>query len=81
MLKIEREMIINFNEQETEASVYTYSTRLLNRLQKISETHPDAVRKLSDNEYLVPKSYIKINPPRKLSDKTIERLKNLSLHR
>lgn len=83
MLKLsneERETIINWNQSETDAHVYTFDSRIIRRLEtvgveiRVNET-TGAV------EATIPKKWIKINPPRVLSEEqrkiAAERLKSI----
>lgn len=66
----ERETIINFNEEEKTASVYTYNKSLRNKLNKLVGVNPDIhVIRSSDemSEFEVPKNWIKISPPKQLN--------------
>ena len=38
--KYEQETIINFNEEETEASIYTHNAKLKERLKMMAEKYP-----------------------------------------
>jgi len=70
----ERETIINFNESEATASVYTMNRALQNRLKRLAEDRSgDCVLEhtsKADNavEYIIPKRWIKISPPRIMSE-------------
>lgn len=66
----ERETIINFNEEEKVASVYTYNKSLRNKLNKLVGVNPDIhVIRSSDemSEFEVPKSWIKVSPPKQVN--------------
>lgn len=66
----ERETIINFNEGEQVASVYTHSRKLQNKLNKLVPERPDIkIVNQGDEwaEYEVPKSWIKVSPPRQVN--------------
>lgn len=68
--KYERETIINFNEAETTASVYTFNRSLQSKLNKLLSSNPDISLKYSDEEraeYIVPKKWIKVGPPRQVN--------------
>lgn len=39
--KVERETIVNFNEAEDTAVIYTFNTDLKRRLAKFADSHPD----------------------------------------
>ena len=66
--QIEKETIILFNEAENEAEIYTYNQKLISMLKKRPEI---ANLKRKDNTgaytFIIPKSYLKINLKRKLS--------------
>lgn len=66
----EKETIINFNEGDQTASVYTYSRRLQNKLNKLVGVNPDISIERQDDEcttYIVPKKWIKVSPPRQVN--------------
>lgn len=66
----ERETIINFNEEEKTASIYTYNKALRNKLNKLVGVNPDIhVIRSSDemSEFEVPKSWIKVSPPKQVN--------------
>ena len=70
--RIEQETIINFNEAEGEASVYTHNTALKERLLGLCQDHPSQVRLTADNgrgglTFALPKKWLKVTPPRVLS--------------
>ena len=67
----ERETIINFNEAEPTAGIYTHNVALRNKLLKLSQSEPDlkVIRRGEDMlEVEVPKKWIKVSPPKKLSE-------------
>ena len=84
----ERETIINFNEAESTAGIYTLNVALRNKLLKLSQSEPDlkVIRRGEDMlEVEVPKKWIKVSPPKKLSEearrKMAERLlANQTMH-
>ena len=66
----ERETIINFNEAEPTASVYTCNRRLQNKLNKLVGANPNISVYREDEEsvtYQVPKNWIKVSPPRQVN--------------
>ena len=68
--KYERETIINFNEAEPTASVYTFNRSLQSKLNKLLGSNSDISLKYSDEEraeYIVPKKWIKVSPPRQVN--------------
>ncbi len=72
LTRYEQETIINYNEEETTASVYTHNGALSRKLERLAADRPGECRleKTSRDgqavNYIVPKSWIKVNPPRKL---------------
>lgn len=68
--KYEQETIINFNEGEKEASVYTHNGPMRRRLEQLAQDRPEECRLFKTShggravEYIVPKSWLRINPPR-----------------
>lgn len=77
LTKYERETIINYNEADREASVYTYNLSLLRQLEDLAMIRPDRVRRTSDNEYTIPKGWIKVITPRRLSRKQLKVISNM----
>ena len=76
----EQETIINYNQEERTATIFTYSKSLVTRLEKLRKRLPDEVALLREEktgarEYRVPKSCIDIKIPRDLSPAERERLK------
>ena len=72
LTKIEQETIINFNEAERTASVYTHNEALKGRLLALCRTHPEQVRQTDVNRwggltFDLPKKWLKVSPPRVLS--------------
>lgn len=77
---LERETVILFNEAEQTASVYTFNPALQRQLGGLCSERPEAAKLMfEDNpdgvkEYSVPKSWVKIKPPKKISAETRARL-------
>lgn len=73
--RLEQETIVNFNEEEAEARVYTFNKSLQTRLQKLTVERPDECRldpdqRLTGNgaaAFIVPKRWVKVAPPRKVT--------------
>lgn len=66
----EKETIINYNNEERTAQVFTYHRALQNKLNKLLGVNPDiSVLRKGDEwtEYIVPKSWIKVSPPRQVN--------------
>ena len=76
--RYEMETIINFNEEEPTASVYTHNGALRRRLEKLAQEWPGEcrlVRSCHDGkavDYTIPKKWLKVNPPRILSEEEKE---------
>ena len=65
--KYERETVINFNEEEKTASVYTLHKPLIRKLKKYAEERDDITIQIDGEEhaqFIVPKTWIKVSPPR-----------------
>ena len=65
--KCEQETIINYNNEESEANIFTYDRRLITKLKKAGVELQDMN---NDGSYSckVPKKWIKVSPTRKVSD-------------
>ena len=76
----ERETIINFNEGEDTASVYTHNKALRRRLELLAQERPEECQLYKVThwdeavEYYIPKRWLKINPTRILSEAQREAL-------
>lgn len=71
LTKYEQETIINYNNEEKTASIFTYDKSLIRKLDKRLSEYPDikVVRRGDDwAEYSLPKQWIKVGFPRQLSD-------------
>lgn len=74
LTRYEQETIISFNEQDSEAQIYSYNPKLKRQLEKLHAEHPDEVRNASLTgvsspefaEYIVPKKWIVVRPKRKV---------------
>ena len=68
----EKETVINFNNAEQNASCYTLNTHKRQMLVNLAEEYPDDVKIISKRddmvEVTVPKKWVKIRPPRKLTE-------------
>lgn len=79
--KYEQETIITYNEDEQTAGVYTHNRSLRRKLDGLAEERPQECRIEKAGDYTVPKSWIRVTPPRKSvpmseehKEKLIERL-------
>lgn len=72
LTSLERETIITYNNAENTANCFTLSMPVRRRLLQLAEEYPDEVRINKQEEDMldvdVPKSWVKIRPPRRLSD-------------
>jgi hypothetical protein len=67
----ETETNINFNNKDAEAKVYTCNKALIRKIDKLCENYQEIVCVEHDEyskTYTMPKSYIKIRTPIRLSD-------------
>ena len=72
LTNIEKETVINFNEAERTASVYTHNEALKHQLLELCQTHPAQVRQTAANTwggltFELPKKWLRVTPPRVLS--------------
>lgn len=70
----EQETIINFNEADSTASVYTHNRALNRQMDKLAEERPgDCHREKTSHDgkavdYIIPKAWVKVKPPRIASE-------------
>lgn len=78
LTRYEQETILNFNEEEPLATVYTYNKKLIAKLNEFASTRPEECEFIKEEygsyTFTVPKSWVKVAPPRKLSKQTKEKL-------
>ena len=72
LTNIEKETVINFNEAERTASVYTHNEALKRQLLELCQTHPEQVRQAASNAwggltFELPKKWLRVTPPRILT--------------
>lgn len=69
---MERETIITYNNAENTANCFTLSLPVRRRLLQLAEEYPDEVhinkQEVDMIDVDIPKSWVKIRPPRRLSD-------------
>lgn len=67
VIKLEQETIINYNNEEAEADIFTYDRRLITRLKKAGV---ELIDNNGDGSYSckVPKKWVKVSPPKKVSE-------------
>lgn len=66
MTRQEQETVINFNEAESDAIVYTHNGALIRKLERLLAERPEQVRRgksYTDGgmEYIIPKRWVKVN--------------------
>lgn len=70
----EQETIINSNEADSTASVYTHNRALIRQLDKLAQERPgDCHREKTSHDgkavdYIIPKAWVKVKPPRIASE-------------
>ena len=72
LTNVEKETVINFNEAERTASIYTHNEALKRQLAELCRTHPEQVRQTAANgwgglTFELPKKWLRVTPPRVLS--------------
>lgn len=85
----ERETIINYNDDEKTAVVYTCNQTLRKRMDAIVSERPNDCKRTKENEhhaeYVIPKSWVKIRPNRILTDEqkviAAERMRRVNAER
>lgn len=68
----ERETIINYNNAEDTANVFTLNQSMRRKMLLLAEQYPDDVKIIRQAEDMVeltiPKKWVKVSPPRQLTD-------------
>lgn len=72
LTNVEKETVINFNEAERTASVYTHNEALKRQLLELCRTYPEQVRQTAVNAwggltFELPKKWLRVTPPRVLT--------------
>ncbi|MGI6225748.1 MAG: hypothetical protein ACOYJ1_05770 [Peptococcales bacterium] len=79
LTRLEQETIINFNNEEDHATVYTCNRPLINRLQKLSENDPVNYKLIREDKYSktyrVNKDLITIRKARTYTDEHKQKMK------
>lgn len=78
LTRAEQETIVIFNEEEPQASVYTYNRSLKKNLHQLSEKFPQNVTLEREDgrggeTFLIPKKWIKVRAPRIVSEEEREK--------
>ena len=79
--RIEQETIIIFNEAESTACIQVHNGRIRRRLEQIHAERPEDVSIDHDGDYIIPKSWIKINPKRIVTEEERQRMAQNFKHR
>lgn len=87
LTKYEQETIINFNEDEKTASVYTHNKALMRKLKNYCKRFPELYKLKKEDKnwgsytFIVPKKYVSVRVPKVLSEeqktKVSKRMKEL----
>lgn len=84
LTRYEKETVINWNQAEEQASLFTHDAALIRKMDNLCEKSTAVTcEKRGDGwaEYNLPKGYIRVNAPRQLSEETkaalAERMRNL----
>lgn len=70
LTRYEQETIINYNEEEKTASIYTHNRALRRKLDRLTQERPEdcrpgpTAREGQAAEYIVPKAWVKVTPTR-----------------
>jgi hypothetical protein len=83
-LPVERETHFNYDDSSPTAQVETYNTLYADKLYKMAQEHPDKVHVCAYHpghcaRIEIPKKWIKISPPPRLSQEQIDRRKLMML--
>lgn len=73
LTRAEKETIINYNDAESVANIYSCNKNMIEKLLQLEKEYPDKVsityRSDVSLNVEIPKEWIKISAPRKLTDK------------
>ena len=61
--RYEQETVINYNQAEQTASVYTHDPKMLKKLSRLKDKYPEQIRQERENTYTVPKACVLIREP------------------
>ncbi len=72
--RYEQETIVNFNEEERTASIYTHNKALARKLAKLAQERSEECRLEKTTrdgaavQYTVPKKWVKVSPPKAVTE-------------
>lgn len=75
--RLEQETVFTYNQEEKDASIYTFDPSLMRKLDKMCGTSEEIKLKKEGNgfkEYILPKKWIKVHMPKQLSEEARQRL-------
>lgn len=77
MTKEDRKTCISYNNAQDTATILTYNIKMKNHLAKLAEEHPDEVTLTGSGKdgsmlYSLPKEWVNIRPPRRLTEEQRE---------
>ncbi len=86
LTRYEKETIVNWNEAESSASVYTFNRALQEQLLQACLDYPGQASCTADNgcgglTFSLPKKWVKVRPPRTLSSAQREALARMNSRR
>lgn len=79
LTKYEQETIFNYNQEEAVASCFTHDAALMRKLDRLAENGEAIITVRQGDgwkEYTFPKKWLKVRPPRKLSDEQRREMAN-----
>ena len=85
LTRLEKETIVNYNEEEPHAEVYTRSALVMRKLDKLCERFPDTYTCIKRNSeqatYHCPKDRVSFRPPTSEAQRSAGKKKALSLEK
>ena len=79
--RYEQEVVINFNADESEATIYTANPTWMRKMDNLHKEFPEVIRLKSWTEvsktYVLPKNLVRIGKPRTLSEAQLRHLHEL----
>ena len=59
----EQETILLYNQAEATAEVYTHDSRLLEKLRRLAQKHPDQIIQKDEHSFTIPKRCVAVREP------------------
>lgn len=60
---LEQETILLYNQAEPAAQVYTHDPRLMEKLNRLADKHPEQITKKDEHNFIVPKRCVSVREP------------------